>query len=417
MSLKSGYLTKQGGSVKSWKRRWFVLQPAGLTTPASLQYFKTDRAALQANAEALGTISLADVAEVRKADADPEVAGKRFAIACVTPSRTYWLVADSESEMNDWLSILTETLAATAAQSPSSLSQPAGVASILAAPIVHEGYLTKQGGSVKTWKKRWFVLRGNAILYYRTQDAKTPLGIINLAASIGTAEISIPGHQFAFEIATRDRNYLCVASFKDELDGWLDAIRRVSDGSHASGIEHLTFQQVQATNSNGASAGTAVTNGSLDISDLLAQGEKILGSDSEEEEAPKSDSAAVAEVAPRPVAPPRNTSLNKHDLQAVAVREKLAQMGPPSPSTLKAPEVDAILAASVEEPAEGASSSNPFETISTMLTKVSGSLDESAPSSETATLGASAPACIDSRASIAPSSAAMDEMNSLLQSL
>jgi hypothetical protein len=32
-------------------------------------------------------------------------------------------------------------------------------------PVIKEGCGTKQGGHIKTWKKRWFVLRGTSLLY------------------------------------------------------------------------------------------------------------------------------------------------------------------------------------------------------------------------------------------------------------
>lgn len=33
--------------------------------------------------------------------------------------------------------------------------------------IVKEGVLSKQGGQIKTWKQRWFVLRGHQLYYYQ----------------------------------------------------------------------------------------------------------------------------------------------------------------------------------------------------------------------------------------------------------
>jgi len=34
------------------------------------------------------------------------------------------------------------------------------------ASILMEGFLVKEGGSIKTWKKRWCVIQGNALSYY-----------------------------------------------------------------------------------------------------------------------------------------------------------------------------------------------------------------------------------------------------------
>jgi len=30
-----------------------------------------------------------------------------------------------------------------------------------------DGYLVKQGGRIKTWKRRWFVLTGNCLYYFK----------------------------------------------------------------------------------------------------------------------------------------------------------------------------------------------------------------------------------------------------------
>ncbi len=36
--------------------------------------------------------------------------------------------------------------------------------------IVKAGYLTKQGGPLQTWKRRWFILRGNTLCYYKDES-------------------------------------------------------------------------------------------------------------------------------------------------------------------------------------------------------------------------------------------------------
>merc|ERR1711934_324308 len=43
-----------------------------------------------------------------------------------------------------------------------------------------DGFLTKQGGSIKTWKKRWFVLKGDTLYYFKTQKDPEQTGEIKL---------------------------------------------------------------------------------------------------------------------------------------------------------------------------------------------------------------------------------------------
>jgi hypothetical protein len=36
-----------------------------------------------------------------------------------------------------------------------------------------DGYLMKQGGNIKTWKKRWCVLKDGSIFYFKTPKVQT----------------------------------------------------------------------------------------------------------------------------------------------------------------------------------------------------------------------------------------------------
>lgn len=38
-----------------------------------------------------------------------------------------------------------------------------------------EGWLAKQGGRVKTWKRRWFILTGNCLYYFKDPSVRTLL--------------------------------------------------------------------------------------------------------------------------------------------------------------------------------------------------------------------------------------------------
>jgi PH domain len=56
----------------------------------------------------------------------------------------------------------TQARAHTHKHTPSSMASPQAQGDSL-----KEGWLNKQGGSIKTWKRRYFVLRRDTVLYYR----------------------------------------------------------------------------------------------------------------------------------------------------------------------------------------------------------------------------------------------------------
>lgn len=118
------------------------------------------------------------------------------------------------------------------------------------------GFLTKEGGSTKSWKKRWFVVKPNYnVEYYENEAAvakgpKAAKGIINLtgywvkvdpnesvlgrlrelAKKMGVEFDSLPKQKeyppLTFELYhSRRRCYFITASSKDEFDDWVAQFR------------------------------------------------------------------------------------------------------------------------------------------------------------------------------------------------
>jgi len=50
-------------------------------------------------------------------------------------------------------------------------------------PPDKDGYLTKQGGSIKTWKRRYFILKGRTLYYYKTPKDQELTGKLDLEPS------------------------------------------------------------------------------------------------------------------------------------------------------------------------------------------------------------------------------------------
>ncbi|XP_032256608.1 rho GTPase-activating protein 24 isoform X1 [Halichoerus grypus] len=109
------------------------------------------------------------------------------------------------------------------------------------------GWLRKQGGFVKTWHTRWFVLKGDQLYYFKDEDETKPLGTIFLP---GNKVLEHPCNEespgkFLFEVVPggdRDRmtanheSYLLMASTQNDMEDWVKSIRRVIWGPFGGGI-------------------------------------------------------------------------------------------------------------------------------------------------------------------------------------
>lgn len=89
----TGWLTKQGDSIKTWKKRWFVL-----TKDFCLGYFKSPE-----DTEPIGKILLPSYS----IKPSPETNKPYVFKASHSGMRTYFFMAESEFMMNRWISVLT----------------------------------------------------------------------------------------------------------------------------------------------------------------------------------------------------------------------------------------------------------------------------------------------------------------------
>lgn len=91
VASREGYLTKVGKVRKSWKVRWFVLRNEFLS------YYKTRQ-----SSNPVRKLNLKEATEV-KIDHSK---GKQNCISVVFPWRTFYLIADSSEDCDQWLSML-----------------------------------------------------------------------------------------------------------------------------------------------------------------------------------------------------------------------------------------------------------------------------------------------------------------------
>eukprot|EP00039_Didymoeca_costata_P010735 m.145190 g.145190 ORF g.145190 m.145190 type:complete len:1150 (-) comp14942_c0_seq1:1738-5187(-) len=99
-------------------------------------------------------------------------------------------------------------------------------------PIDKQGYLEKRGQGIKDFKKRWFILKGNILFYFRSYPAQEPVGCIvleRIREIIGGETVPGPGgtlrHCFkiVFECPNQ-RVYQFAANSAPARESWIKAI-------------------------------------------------------------------------------------------------------------------------------------------------------------------------------------------------
>ena len=144
---KSGYLTKLGGKIKSWRKRYFVLQNG------TLSYWKSQH---DCHRKPQGIITLNESCRVSRAEAV-----NTFELALRTESgagsgKTYYLRSDSTPLMEEWVGVLQNVIQRSALKLLLSREDQKPTLS---------GWLTKvKHGHAK---RCWCVLIGKMFLYFK----------------------------------------------------------------------------------------------------------------------------------------------------------------------------------------------------------------------------------------------------------
>ncbi|ELK14747.1 Pleckstrin like proteiny domain-containing family H member 2 [Pteropus alecto] len=88
------------------------------------------------------------------------------------------------------------------------------------------GYLLKMSGKVKTWKRRWFVLKGGELLYYKSPSdvIRKPQGHIELSAS---CSILRGDNKQTVQLTTEKHTYYLTADSPNILEEWIKVLQNV----------------------------------------------------------------------------------------------------------------------------------------------------------------------------------------------
>ncbi|KAF8239709.1 PH-domain-containing protein [Tricholoma matsutake] len=311
--IKSGYLWKKGERRKTWKKRWFVLRPAHLA------YYKS-----AAEYQLLRLLELSDVHSCTPV----ALKRHENTFGLISPIRTYYLQAKTHGEMQEWVHAIDEarqTLMATSTQNsvtspipiptstqslsyppsitpsppfhsahaqnitssdsedasplaqrtyssssrdrsimPSSPSKPQGSSPKDSGKVILSGYLMKCGSKRRNWRKRWFVLTGEKLVYSGSHMDTKPHRQFSFAQILDALEYDLPSNRHSphitspvvvspptippssdadeshgahtFKIVTTKKNLLLCAPTEEDEIKWLGAVRALIARRSGAGV-------------------------------------------------------------------------------------------------------------------------------------------------------------------------------------
>ncbi|EAY11059.1 PH domain containing protein [Trichomonas vaginalis G3] len=93
--------------------------------------------------------------------------------------------------------------------------------------ICKAGWCQKEGGRIKTIKKRWFVLQADALTYYTKDDGKEKGKIQFTPESEVQSDINYKKQPcFTLKARNNDRIYRIFPDTEDERDAWVSEIQQ-----------------------------------------------------------------------------------------------------------------------------------------------------------------------------------------------
>lgn len=240
-SIMEGVLRKQGGRLKTWKSRYFVLYRDKLSYYESI---KCDTTKGPKGEIPLGIDTLTEA---------PDAGSSAFIL---TPSigghRRYEFVAKDNSEAQQWvdaLAITTKLRAKQFREKQASLQVGFRLSEIQASleanittekvfkDSIKEAWMMKRGDSIKTWKKRFFVLHHDKLQYYTTQKTlKNVKGEISISPVCVVEKVELPC-SFAIIPTPNSRRYFITCKSEEDATEWIDTITKLTHNATGSSAQ------------------------------------------------------------------------------------------------------------------------------------------------------------------------------------
>uniref|UniRef100_M4C3M0 PH domain-containing protein n=1 Tax=Hyaloperonospora arabidopsidis (strain Emoy2) TaxID=559515 RepID=M4C3M0_HYAAE len=215
-----GWLRKEGGNVKSWKRRYFTLYGA------KLSYYKCEKGSLLRSVDTVGVT------------VHPSM--PNGLMVATAGGRKLIIQADTNVEFDRWLNAI-QRAASRGHDRRSTVSTALSMTDFMETAsseevVTHSGWLQKEGQRFKTWKKRFFTLKNRALIYYtEIGGAARGHGMVK-----GAYQDSSRPHTLVIEFRSGKTMRVTAAS-EAKMNAWFQVFLKIRcSGSETADVSDVT---------------------------------------------------------------------------------------------------------------------------------------------------------------------------------
>lgn len=147
-------------------------------------------------------------------------------------------------------------------------------------PAENEGWMTKEGGSIKSWKRRWFVLKDKKLYYFKTQADTEATGVIELTNQTKVKKEGMyKKHQYSFSVGNPGfRTYFMAPNTDSESDKWVSClINACGGGKQAEKSAVITTPKPTPAGGHAEVAPVTATYGTGDVRAKLDKAKNAIG--------------------------------------------------------------------------------------------------------------------------------------------
>ncbi|XP_042623281.1 pleckstrin homology domain-containing family A member 1-like isoform X3 [Cyprinus carpio] len=114
--------------------------------------------------------------------------------------------------------------------------------------VIKAGYCVKQGGVMKNWKRRYFMLDDNTLSYFKSDMEREPLRVIPLKEVNRVQECKqsdLMMRDNLFELVTTSRTFYFQSDSPEEMHGWIKAISGAIVAQRGPGRSAASMRQAR----------------------------------------------------------------------------------------------------------------------------------------------------------------------------